>query len=145
MAPEDVRGVCRQPSCRWPEREVISIHNCRQPAPRSIYSRAFYRFRTGSRPVIPARSFCLQRSRLQSAVLLLILAASAPACSPAQSTASVEPTIVERVGVAMGSELRLMAWTADAPQALSAFGEVFGEFDRLERMMSVWKAESDVV
>ena len=32
----------------------------------------------------------------------------------------------------MGSELRLSAWTADQPRAISAFEEVFYEFDRLE-------------
>lgn len=45
----------------------------------------------------------------------------------------------------MGSELRLSAWTADEARALAAFDEVFREFDRLEDLMSVWRAGSDVV
>jgi thiamine biosynthesis lipoprotein len=45
----------------------------------------------------------------------------------------------------MGSELRLSAWTADEPLAISAFDEVFFEFERLENMMSVWRAGSDVI
>lgn len=44
----------------------------------------------------------------------------------------------------MGSELRLTAWTADEPGARSAFDAVFNEFDRLESLMSTWRAGSDV-
>lgn len=44
----------------------------------------------------------------------------------------------------MGSELRLTAWTADEAPALSAFDSVFGEFDRLEALMSVWRESSDI-
>jgi thiamine biosynthesis lipoprotein len=44
----------------------------------------------------------------------------------------------------MGSELRLTAWTADAAGAMSAFDAVFNEFDRLESLMSTWRAGSDV-
>ncbi len=52
--------------------------------------------------------------------------------------------LVERARVAMGSELRLTAWTADEPGALSAFDAVFNEFERLEALMSTWRPESDV-
>jgi thiamine biosynthesis lipoprotein len=45
----------------------------------------------------------------------------------------------------MGSELKLTAWTADEPGAAAAFQDVFDEFDRLDRMMSVWKPESEIV
>jgi thiamine biosynthesis lipoprotein len=44
----------------------------------------------------------------------------------------------------MGSELRLSAWTTDETSALAAFEEVFGEFDRLESLMSVWREGSDI-
>ena len=44
----------------------------------------------------------------------------------------------------MGSELRLTAWTADEPLAISAFEEVFREFDRLDRLMTTWRDDSDV-
>ena len=44
----------------------------------------------------------------------------------------------------MGSEVRLTAWTADEQQAVAAFEATFAEFDRLDRLMSVWAADSDV-
>ena len=45
----------------------------------------------------------------------------------------------------MGSELRLTAWTADEAAAQSSFDAVFKEFDRLDALMSVWRAGSDVL
>jgi thiamine biosynthesis lipoprotein len=60
-----------------------------------------------------------------------------------QTTAA--PQLVERAGLAMGSSLRLSAWTADPAAGQSAFDAVFGEFDRLDALMSVWKSESDVI
>jgi len=53
--------------------------------------------------------------------------------------------LVERAGPAMGSELRLTAWTADEGAARSAFDAAFTEFDRLDGLMSVWRAGSDVL
>lgn len=44
----------------------------------------------------------------------------------------------------MGSELKLTAWTGDEPAAVAAFEEVFAEFDRLESLLSVWRAGSDL-
>ena len=45
----------------------------------------------------------------------------------------------------MGSELHLTAWTNDEPRAVQAFERVFDEFDRLDRLHSVWKDGSDVL
>jgi thiamine biosynthesis lipoprotein len=45
----------------------------------------------------------------------------------------------------MGSELRLTAWTADEAATRPAFDAVFTEFDRLDALMSVWRAGSDVL
>ena len=45
----------------------------------------------------------------------------------------------------MGTEVRVTAWTADAARAEVAATSVFGEFDRLDAMMSVWKDGSDIV
>jgi thiamine biosynthesis lipoprotein len=45
----------------------------------------------------------------------------------------------------MGTDLALTAWTEDEPNALAAFEAVFAEFDRLDRLMSVWQPESDIV
>ena len=53
--------------------------------------------------------------------------------------------LVERSRLAMGSTLRLAAWSNDEPGALVAFDEVFREFDRLEHLMSTWVPGSDVV
>jgi thiamine biosynthesis lipoprotein len=53
--------------------------------------------------------------------------------------------VVERAGVAMGSELRLSTWTADEGVARAAFDAVFAEFERLEALMSTWRPASDVV
>jgi len=44
----------------------------------------------------------------------------------------------------MGSELRLTAWTSNEPLAISAFEEIFHEFDRLDRLMTTWRDDSDV-
>src|SRR5205085_4372419 len=52
---------------------------------------------------------------------------------------------VERVGVAMGSDLRLTAWTRAESSAAEAFAAVFAEFERLEALMSVWRPGSDVL
>ena len=45
----------------------------------------------------------------------------------------------------MGSEVHLTAWTDDEPRALRAFERAFDEFDRLDRLLSVWKEGSDVL
>jgi len=52
---------------------------------------------------------------------------------------------VERSHVTMGTEVELTAWTADDARAEAAFAAVFGEFDRLDALMSVWKDGSDVL
>ena len=53
--------------------------------------------------------------------------------------------VVERARQAMGSELRLTAWTADEAAALAAFDAVFAEFERLDALMSIWRPGSDVL
>lgn len=56
--------------------------------------------------------------------------------------------LVERSRLAMGSSLRLSAWTTgkgDEPRALRAFDAVFAEFERLDGLLSVWRGDSDVV
>lgn len=76
----------------------------------------------------------------------LVLASAG--CRPATSGANSGPAtahLIERVRPAMGSELHLTAWTTDEPSALAGFDAVFAEFDRLERLMSVWVDGSDIV
>ena len=69
----------------------------------------------------------------------------AAACSGGPSPPPASPAaLVERVRVSMGSEVRLTAWTADRQAAEAAFEAAFDEFDRLDRLMSVWHEGSDV-
>ncbi|MCU1381598.1 MAG: FAD:protein transferase [Acidobacteria bacterium] len=72
-----------------------------------------------------------------AAVGALIAIASASCRAPAR--------MVERSGVAMGSELRLTARIPDEAAARPAFDAVFVEFERLESLMSTWRPGSDVV
>src|SRR4051812_260921 len=53
--------------------------------------------------------------------------------------------LVERAGSAMGSDLRLSAWTSDDRAAQATFTRVFELFDRLDALMSVWRPGSDVL
>jgi len=53
--------------------------------------------------------------------------------------------LVERSHISMGTEIALTAWTAEDVRADAAFAAVFGEFDRLDALMSVWKDGSDVL
>ena len=84
--------------------------------------------------------------------IALVVACGALACGsgPERSTDRSTPPaheahIVARSGLAMGSELSLMAWTADEDVANRAFDAVFAEFDRLDHLLSVWKEGSDIL
>ena len=81
------------------------------------------------------------RERVLPIVLFFFLAA-AGGCS--DMAGSPGARLVERTGAAMGSELRLTAWTADEPGAVAAFEAVFKEVDRLEDALSNWREHSDV-
>ena len=81
------------------------------------------------------RSFASVAAAACSTFLLTACGAATPPAAPT--------TQVERARVAMGSELRLTAWTSDEPAALAAFDEIFTEFDRLEGLLSVWRDGSD--
>jgi thiamine biosynthesis lipoprotein len=72
----------------------------------------------------------------------IAVALSTLACTGAPSP---RPHLVERAGAAMGSDLRLAAWTSNEAAARAAFDAVVGEFDRLDALMSVWRPGSDVV
>ena len=71
-----------------------------------------------------------------------ILAACAIACS---GPAPVAPHAVERSRLAMGSQLRLLAWATDDEAAVAAFEQVFRELERLDSLLSVWRPGSDVI
>jgi thiamine biosynthesis lipoprotein len=70
--------------------------------------------------------------------MMVVLAA---ACA---SPSSPRTSMVEERRLAMGSELRLVARTADVPQARAAFAAVFAEVERLEGLLSTWRPASDV-
>jgi len=74
-----------------------------------------------------------------------LLAAGAAACRPRARDETRPERVVERVGVAMGSELRLSASSADEQGARHALDAVFAEFERLEAQMSNWRPGSDVL
>jgi thiamine biosynthesis lipoprotein len=77
-------------------------------------------------------------------LIVLLVMGAATACRQDAAPAA-KAHLVERAGVAMGSELRLTAWAADDAAAQSAFAAVFTEFDRLDALMSVWRSGSDVL
>jgi FAD:protein FMN transferase len=81
----------------------------------------------------------LRSSAVAAAACSALLLAGA--CGAATPPAAAQ---VERARLAMGSELKLTAWTSDEPTALATFEEVFTEFDRLESLLSVWREGSDV-
>jgi thiamine biosynthesis lipoprotein len=54
------------------------------------------------------------------------------------------PELVEQSRLAMGSALQVSVWTADTRGANQAIDAVFAEFDRLDRLLSVWHPDSDV-
>ncbi len=73
------------------------------------------------------------------AVCAMLIAA---ACSRPPAPAA---HLVERTHDTMGTEIKVTAWTADDARAQAAFISVFGEFDRLDAMLSVWKQGSDIL
>jgi FAD:protein FMN transferase len=56
-----------------------------------------------------------------------------------------QPRLIERTFIAMGSSLRVAIWSSDDASAVTAAEQVALEFDRLERLLSVWKEGSDVL
>jgi len=74
------------------------------------------------------------------------LALTLTGCSerPATTDALASPALVERVAPTMGSQLSLTVWTADRAAAEHAFDRIVAEFERLDRMFSVWFESSDV-
>ena len=84
----------------------------------------------------------VRKRTLGTAVFLCWLVTSG--CSGGSDAGGGEH-LVERARLAMGTELRLTAWTADDQAAGRVFDEVFAEFERLESLMSNWREGSDVL
>jgi thiamine biosynthesis lipoprotein len=68
----------------------------------------------------------------------------APAASD-DAPVSTQPRLVQRSRMSMGSTVDLSAWTRREADAVAAFEAAFDEFDRLDRLLSVWKEGSDVL
>src|SRR5947207_9015121 len=79
------------------------------------------------------------------AALAIVTAIGVTACTAPPPSAPSARRLVTRERVAMGSLLKLSAWTDDEPKAVAAFTDIFHDFDRLEDLMSVWRPNSDVV
>lgn len=74
-----------------------------------------------------------------------VMAIAAAGCGPGGAPAPARPRVaVSEERLAMGSLLKLTAWTDDEPATHAAFGAVYAEFDRLEGLLSVWRPGSDV-
>ena len=82
---------------------------------------------------------------LVTTIVLGALVAGAAGCRGRARDEAGRVRVVERAGVAMGSELRLTAWATDDAAARSALDAVFAEFERLEAHMSTWRPGSDVL
>src|SRR5262245_32515011 len=91
---------------------------------------------------------------LQTGLRVVLVAAGLQACLALGCTGAEErdhakparePSAFSREHVTMGSPLQVTLWTADEPAAMQAVDAVFAEFDRLDRLMSVWKEGSDVL
>ena len=76
-----------------------------------------------------------------------MLGVLAAGCGSPSTAPPPAPTaqLVARTRPAMGADLSLTAWTPDEAVAISAFDEVFADFERLENLMSVWRGGSDVL
>jgi thiamine biosynthesis lipoprotein len=85
------------------------------------------------------------RARVCAVAAFGMLITASISCRASSSDAHGRIRVVDRVGVAMGSELHLTAWSTDEAAARLAFEAVFAEFERLEALMSTWRPASDVV
>jgi FAD:protein FMN transferase len=78
-----------------------------------------------------------------SRAVLLVCVLIAASCSRAPATVPL-PHLLDRTHQTMGTELTVSVWTTDDARAGVAIAAVFNEFDRLDGLMSVWKAGSDI-
>ena len=76
------------------------------------------------------------------AVSLVLALGTAFACT--RIPGSSRAVLVEKSAPSMGTEIRVSVWAADASRADAAIHAVFQEFDRLERLMSIWVDDSEI-
>ena len=77
--------------------------------------------------------------------ILVCAALTGCAPKPSEGPGQSHARLFERAGLAMGSELKLTAWSPDEGAVLKLFDDVFARFDRLDSMMSVWRQGSDIL
>ena len=94
--------------------------------------------------VVPYVGAALRRPDAVALLTLVAVACAGPAERDQARRASA-PSAFSREHVTMGSSLQVTIWTADEHGASSASDAVFAEFDRLDRLLSVWKEGSDVL
>lgn len=70
--------------------------------------------------------------------------ADEPAPARPRSVVTPGPKLVQRTHTAMGTQNLFVAYEADEARVEAAFREAFEEIDRLERLLTVWRPESDV-
>src|SRR5262245_8266618 len=81
-------------------------------------------------------------TRATVTTVALALATGAGACG---GQARAEPMPIEIARAAMGAEFKVTVITADTPSLQAPFDAIFHELDRLDNLLSVWKADSDVL
>src|SRR5215831_17787675 len=74
-------------------------------------------------------------------LLVFLACASVSASEPDPRTAD---HIIERSRKAMGTFVHITIWGNDDEKAAVAMDEAFGEFDRIDRMMTTWTDTSEV-
>jgi len=83
-----------------------------------------------------------------SVPFLLAVYAIAMAAPPAARGQGHDPQtgdhIIERSRKSMGTFIEITVWGGDDAAAAQAIEEAFGEFDRLDRMMTTWLPDSEV-
>ena len=87
---------------------------------------------------------CSGSCSVRCSVFVLLCSGLLASCGGNAHEPSHSGFVVERAHLSMGSEVRISAWTTDEQRAVRAFDKAFAEFDRLDRLLSVWQAGSDV-
>jgi thiamine biosynthesis lipoprotein len=85
-------------------------------------------------------------SRGRAAALAVVLASTLALTWAAPVGAAAPPAdhVIERTHEAMGTVIVLKAWAEDDAAVVAIFDEAFKEFDRVDRLMTTWLADSEV-
>ena len=103
-----------------------------------------FRLRRRLRRTSPKRVARRRAGSVRGSGFAVLCSVALAACGGSPPPSSSGPRIVERAHLSMGSEVRISAWTEDEQRAVHALDNAFAEFDRLDRLLSVWQTGSDV-